>query len=151
MAKKEKDFNIIKESEIDELKYLKLDIDESIKNLENEFDDYDYILQNIETYKDTELSKIHPIITIKEKDNKKYVFTYFRIENRKWIKNNNSPIIRFTIDDILFILKHKNEINMNSLRWIMTEDNYNLLKTLSKLEDDYNLKFDINKEINDGN
>lgn len=135
---KKKDVNYIKQKLACELELKKEKIQKRIKEIENEFDILDGMLQKWDEYVKKEDEKILPLITLK-KDNSEnvYFYIYFRLNNKKWTKEVKESIdfnLDFTDEDVEYISNHSEDLNIEALKYIMETDKYNKLLGLIKYE-----------------
>ncbi len=90
-------------------------------------------MQNLDNIRYEELSKVLPLITIKNEEGQNYFYIYFRINNRKWsksIKEGLELFLDFTKEDIEYIAKNKNTICEKALKYIMNKEDYNYYLTV---------------------
>lgn len=128
-----KDINFLRQQLEKDYKLEEDKIKKRIKELEEEFDYLDDRLQNLDNIRYEELSKVLPLITIKNEEGQNYFYIYFRINNRKWsksIKEGLELFLDFTKEDIEYIAKNKNVICEESLKYIMNEKDYNYYLTV---------------------
>ena len=123
-----KDINFLRQQLEKDYKLEEDKIKKRIKELEEEFDYLDDRLQNLDNIRYEELSKVLPLITIKNEEGQNYFYIYFRINNRKWsksIKEGLELFLDFTKEDIEYIAKNKNTICEKALKYIMNKEDYN--------------------------
>lgn len=128
-----KDINFLRQQLEKDYKLEEDKIKKRIKELEEEFDYLDDRLQNLDNIRYEELSKVLPLITIKNEEGQNYFYIYFRINNRKWsksIKEGLELFLDFTKEDIEYIAKNKNTICEKALKYIMNKEDYNYYLTV---------------------
>lgn len=128
-----KDINFLRQQLEKDYKLEENKIKKRIKELEEEFDYLDDRLQNLDNIRYEELSKVLPLITIKNEEGQNYFYIYFRINNRKWsksIKEGLELFLDFTKEDIEYITKNKNSICEKALKYIMNKEDYNYYLTV---------------------
>lgn len=128
-----KDINFLRQQLEKDYRLEEDKIKKRIKELEEEFDYLDDRLQNLDNIRYEELSKVLPLITIKNEEGQNYFYIYFRINNRKWsksIKEGLELFLDFTKEDIEYIAKNKNTICEKALKYIMNKEDYNYYLTV---------------------